>query len=77
MKRHFDERTTETKLHFDVVAEKLGDKFHYREQYGDVKKTLDSHTEMIGKVLEDMTVVKMNIEFIKERLRKKLIMKSL
>ncbi|MES2088281.1 MAG: hypothetical protein V4467_04810 [Patescibacteria group bacterium] len=48
------------------------------EQYGDLqkdvsglKKTLESHTEMIGKLAEDMTIVKVNVEFLKGSLKKK------
>ena len=35
------------------------------EQYGDIKKTLQSHTEMIGSVMKDIEIIKMDIQFIK------------
>ena len=35
------------------------------EQHSDIKKTLDSHTEMIGNLAVDMTIVKRDIEIIK------------
>lgn len=48
------------------------------EQYGDIKKTLDehtekfdSHTEMIGKLLVDVDIVKTNVGFMKNELKKK------
>jgi hypothetical protein len=48
------------------------------EQYLDIKKTLDfhtetldSHTEMIGKLTVDMEIVKTDIEFMKNSLKRK------
>ncbi|MDO8470896.1 MAG: hypothetical protein Q7S63_02930 [bacterium] len=35
------------------------------EQYGDIKETLHSHTEMIGSIMRDVEIIKMDIEFIK------------
>ena len=41
------------------------------EQYGDITKKLDSHTEMIGKLAVDMEIAKTNVEFMKDSLKKK------
>ncbi len=41
------------------------------EQLHDVKSTLNSHTQMIGSLAEDMQIVKSDIELIKSLLRKK------
>ena len=41
------------------------------EQYGTIVKKLDSHTEMIGKLAVDMEIVKTNVEFMKDSLKKK------
>lgn len=41
------------------------------EQYGDITKKLDSHTEMIGKLAVDVEVIKANVEFLKGSLKKK------
>ena len=48
------------------------------EQYGDIKKTLDSHTkildshtEMIGSLATDMAIVKEDIAFIKNSVKRK------
>lgn len=46
------------------------------EQYGDIKKTLDSHTEMIGKLAEDMTVVKADLKSVKESITEKVSRKE-
>ncbi len=49
------------------------------EQFGDVKRTLDSHsqilashTEMIGKIAIDSSIIKEDVEFIKSSLKKKI-----
>ena len=49
------------------------------EQYGDIKKTLDghteildSHTEMIGSIKMDIEVIKEDITFIKGGLKRKI-----
>ena len=36
------------------------------EQFGDVKKTLDSHTEMIGSVMSDITDLKQDMSEVKQ-----------
>lgn len=36
------------------------------EQFGGINKKLDSHTEMIGLIQEDITVMKMDISELKE-----------
>ncbi|MBI2465693.1 MAG: hypothetical protein HY452_02445 [Parcubacteria group bacterium] len=41
------------------------------EQHGDIKKTLNMHTEMIGKLVVDIEIVKSDIEFIKHSFKKK------
>lgn len=76
----------EVKRHFDVVVDDLKDEIKIiAEQHGDIKKTLDSHTEMIGSMKEDIEVmksditttktdveiIKSDIEFIKGPLKKK------
>lgn len=41
------------------------------EQYQNIESTLNSHTEMIGSLSEDMQIVKSDVDFIKGSLRKK------
>ena len=41
------------------------------EQYGDIKRTLDNHTEMIGSMKMDIEVIKADITFIKGGLKRK------
>lgn len=55
-----------------VMVEENNDKIELvAEQYGDIKKTLDSHTEMIGSIATDVEIIKTDIEFIKSSLKKK------
>ena len=41
------------------------------EQYGDIKKTLNNHTEMIGSIKTDIEIIKEDISFIKGGLKRK------
>ena len=69
---NFKEAVKEIKRHFDVVIEDVKDEIKIiAEQYTDVKKTLNSHTEMIGSLAEDVAVIKTDVEFIKGALKKK------
>lgn len=55
-----------------VLMEQMDDKLDLvAEQHGDIIKTLKSHTEIIGSIAEDVAIIKMDIEFIKGSLRKK------
>ena len=65
--------------HFDVVAEDRDSKIAViAEQYGDIHKNIDSikatvesNTEMIGKLATDMTIVKEQVEIISSGLKRK------
>ena len=60
------------KRHIGALSEDFQSKVAFiAEQYGDIKKELSSHTEMIGDLSENMEIVKTNIEFIKNELKKK------
>lgn len=50
------------------VDEKVG---LIAEQHGDIRKILDSHTEMIGNLAVDVSLIKDDISFIKNSLKKK------
>lgn len=57
---------------FGVLLEKNSHEIRaVAEQFGGLNKKLDSHTEAIGKLAEDMTIVKVNVEFLKGSLKKK------
>ena len=51
-----------------LVAEQNGD---IKKDYGDIKMTLDDHTEMIAKLTVNTEIVKTDVEFIKNSLKKK------
>ena len=55
-----------------VLIEHVDDKVSLvAEQYGNIKKALDNHTEMIGSIKMDIEVIKADILFIKGGLKKK------
>lgn len=67
-----------------VMIEHVDDKVALvAEQYGDIKKTLDthtkilgSHTEMIGSMKMDVEIIKTDVEFIKNSLKRKVDMEE-
>ncbi len=52
-----------------LVAEQYGD---IKKDIGGIKKTLNEHTEMIGKIMVNSAITKEDIEFIKNSLKKKI-----
>jgi len=76
MTKNFEElltkHTEDVKRHFDVAMEHFDGQVRLiAEQYDDIKKTLNSHTEMIASVKEDVEIMKIDIAFIKSGLRQK------
>ena len=58
--------------HFGVLIEAVNDNVALlAEQQGDIKKTLNSHTEMIGRLAVNLEIVKEDVEFIKSGLKRK------
>ncbi len=51
-----------------LIAEQQGD---IKKDISSIKKTLNEHTEMIGKLAVDMEIIKTDTEFIKHSLKKK------
>lgn len=55
-----------------VMIESVGDDVKLvAEQHGDIMSTLKLHTEMIGSMKEDIEIIKLDTEFIKNSLKKK------
>lgn len=55
-----------------VLVERLDGKISLvAEQYGDIKQSLNQHTEMIGSMKMDTEIMKTNIEFIKNSMKQK------
>ena len=73
--RHFDEKTEETKRHFDIVAEDLTSKIEIISkavlEIPAIKSSVESMKEMVGKNSEDIEVIKMDIQSMKHMLRRK------
>lgn len=54
----------EFKRYTGVLKEYFNDQVKIvTEQYQDIKKTLDSHTEMIGSMKEDIEVIKIKLHY--------------
>ena len=68
IKRYTGVLSEEFKGQVKAVAEHHLD---LKKDITDVKRALDSHTEMIGKLGVDMEIVKTNVEFMKDSLKKK------
>lgn len=74
--RHVDKRMTEQREEYQrflgVMKEDFDSKMQLiGEQYYDVKTTLASHSEMIGTIMEDIQVIKSDVQFLKGALKKK------
>lgn len=62
----------EIKRHIGALMEDSNHKLSaVAEQYIGVRAVLDSHTEMIGNLMEDIGVMKSDISFIKSDLKRK------
>ncbi len=68
IKRHISALSEDFQSKVVVIAEQYGD---VKKEIGGVKKILDSHTEMIGKLMTDAEIIKNNVEFLKGGLKKK------
>jgi peptidoglycan hydrolase CwlO-like protein len=55
-------------LQFDRINQKLDS---HDLQFDRINQKLDSHEEMIGKLVEDVEIVKTNVEFMKNALKRK------
>lgn len=41
------------------------------EQFGSLHQKIDSNTEMVGSMMQDITIIKENVEFLKAGMKKK------
>jgi len=65
-------QTEEIKKHINVLKEDFDSKVSLiAEQYSSIKARLDSHSEMIASIKEDIEIMKVDVEFIKNSLKKK------
>lgn len=68
IKRYTGALNEEFKGQVKAVAEQYGD---LQTNISGIKRTLDSHTEMIGRLAENVEIVKANVEFLKGSMKKK------
>ncbi len=66
------EHTEEIKRHISVLKEDFDSQVKtVAEQYGSIEQKLDNNAKLMNKTTEDVAVIKMDIEFIKNSLKKK------
>jgi DNA repair exonuclease SbcCD ATPase subunit len=68
MKRHVSALSEDFQSRVEAIGEQFGG---LNNRLDSVDKRLDSHSEMVGKLLVSMDVVKTNVEFMKDSLKKK------
>lgn len=59
----------DTNRKVDIIADQYLD---ISKDVKDIKKTVDSHTEMIGNLAVDVSIVKQDVEFIKSSMKRKI-----
>lgn len=75
MKRHLGALTED----FQGKVKGVAEQFHglntkldsHGKRFDTIEAKLNSHTEMIGRLTEDVTIIKDNVEFLKSGLKKK------
>ena len=79
IKKLLREQTKELAQHMGALSEDFQHKTKFiaeqfldvKKELGEIRQTQDSHTEMIATLMEDTTIIKTDIEFIKGGLKKK------
>lgn|SRR3989338_36729 len=66
--RYFNTILESVDSKFDLIAEQYGT---ITQDISQIKNTLSSHTEMIGKLAVDVEIIKTDISFIKTGLKRK------
>lgn len=72
LKEILAEQRTEFQHVVGIFKEDLESKINLiAEQYQDIKSIQKSHTEMIGSMMEDMQIIKSDVQFLKRELKRK------
>jgi hypothetical protein len=72
IKEILTEQRTEFQHVVGIFKEDLESKIDLiAEQYQDIKATQKTHTEMIGSLMEDMQIIKSDVQFLKRELKRK------
>lgn len=70
--KYLKEQNEDFKRHTSTLSEEFSSQVKLiGEQYSSIKETLDSHTEMIVSMKEDIEITKVDVEFIKNSLKRK------
>ncbi len=60
----------DVKRYIGAIAEHFGDQVSaVAEQFGSLHEKLDVHTEMIGDLMEDVAIIKSDVELLKSGIR--------
>ena len=72
LKEVLKDQREEYQRYLKVVAENFSSQVKViGKQYGSIQERLNEHTEMIGSIMENMEVIKSDVEIIKNSLKKK------
>ncbi len=72
LKEILTEQRTEFQHVVGIFKEDLESKINLiAEQYQDIKSIQKSHTEMIGSMMEDIQIIKSDVQFLKRELKRK------
>ncbi|MFH1192533.1 MAG: hypothetical protein V1655_03600 [bacterium] len=72
LKRELEKQGKEFQLHISFLMENIDARFKaINEQYEDIRKTLDSHTEMLGEMKEDIEIMKSELRIMRRELNGK------
>ena len=72
LKEILAEQRTEFQHVVGIFKEDLESKINLiAEQYQDIKSIQKSHTEMIGSMMEDVQIIKSDVQFLKRELKRK------
>jgi hypothetical protein len=62
----------DVKRYMGALAEHFGSQISaVAEQFGTLNKKLDIHTDMIGGIMEDVAIIKSDVEFLKAGMKNK------
>ncbi len=72
LKEILTEQRTEFQHVVGIFKEDIESKINLiAEQYQDIKSAQKSHTEMIGSLMEDVQIIKSDVQFLKVELKRK------
>ena len=72
LKEILTEQRQEYQHFMGIMKEETNSQFQLMgEQFKGIKSTLETQTQMLGAIMEDLTIIKADVQFLKVELRKK------